>query len=383
MSALPHPANAVPLALRSLEPVALEAPLPAPVATPFSSIRTVVALLVRAQDEDGVEGWGEIWCNFPRFGFRHRAALLREIFAPALLGRPFESTSAAWTHMNTASDALRLQSGEYGPFAAVIAGIDIALHDIAARRAGVPLWRWLGGTRGRVAVYASLGRADAWRETVEQARERGHRAFKLRSVGGIDNHLAVVRPARALLGDECDLMLDLNASWDAGDAVATIERLAEANLAWLEEPIPVDAPGETWQRLAHTAPMPLAGGENMIAAAMFDAALAQGALGVLQPDITKWGGFSAGLSLARRIVASRRRYCPHMFTGAPGVLASAHLLAAAGADDGLLEFGVGFNPTRDDFIDQAPVDGMLELPDVPGLGFMPDPERLARYRVPA
>lgn len=369
--------------IRAVAPIALEVPLPRTVATPFATLSTAVALLVCVQDDDGVEGWGEVWCNFPRFGHHHRARLVREVFAPALAGRAFASPAAAWAHMNAASNALRLQSGEYGPIAAAIAGIDIALHDIAAQKAGVPLWRMLGGTQGHVRVYASLGRADDTRPTLERALALGFRAFKLRSTGALADHLAVLRPARAWVGDACDLMLDLNGSWEAEDAIATIGGLAEANLCWLEEPISADAPADTWRRLADAAPMPLAGGENLVTPQMFDAALAQPALRVLQPDVTKWGGLSGGLPLARRILAAGRRYCPHMFTGAPGVLASAHLLAAAGGDDGMLEYGVGFNPTRDEFLDRAPAGGMLELGAAPGLGFTMDRERLARLRVPA
>ncbi|MFO1303461.1 MAG: mandelate racemase/muconate lactonizing enzyme family protein [Burkholderiales bacterium] len=379
----PVPVHGGPLILRSLDPVALEVPLPVPTLTPFGEVRTVVALLVLARDADGVEGWGEIWCNFPRFGYRHRAALLREAFAPALIGVTLPTLSAAWNRMSAATNALRLQSGEYGPFAAVAAGIDIALHDIAARKAGMPVWQMLGGASSRVRVYASLGRFDDWRPTIENAHARGFRAFKLRSAGGIGNHLSVLGPARSLVGGECDLMLDLNGSWDVGSAIEDVKQLREFDLAWLEEPIPVDAPDESWARLAEAAPMPLAGGENMVSGQMFDAALRQRALSVLQPDITKWGGFTAGLPLAKRIVASGTRCCPHMFTGAPGVLASAHLLAAAGTDDGMLEYGAGFNPTRDEFLDRPPSGGFLELPETPGLGFAPDPQRLDRYRVPA
>lgn len=377
------PAHADPLILRSLEPVALEVPLPAPTQTPFGEVRTVIALLVLARDADGVEGWGEIWCNFPRFGYRHRAALLREAFAPAIIGVTLPSLCAAWNRMSAATNALRLQSGEYGPVAAVAAGIDIALHDIAARRAGMPLWRMLGGKSSRVRVYASLGRFDEWRTTIERAYASGFRAFKLRSAGGIGNHLAVLGPARALVGEDCDLMLDLNGSWEVRAAIGDVDRLREFELAWLEEPIPVDASGDSWVRLAEAAPMPLAGGENMVTGEMFDVALRQRALSVLQPDITKWGGFTAGLPLVRSIVASGTRYCPHMFTGAAGVLASAHLLAAAGTEDGMLEYGAGFNPTRDEFLDGPPSGGFLELPETPGLGFAPDPQRLDRYRVPA
>jgi D-galactarolactone cycloisomerase len=376
----PGPA-ASPVRIRALEAIALEAPLPKSVDTPITAIRTVVALLVAVQDDDGVEGWGEVWCNFPRFGFRHRARLLREVFAPALVNRTFPSPAAAWAHMTAMSNVLRLQSGESGPVAAVIAGIDIALHDIVARRAMQPLWRMLGGTSGRVRVYASLGRSDDCRPAVERALARGFRAFKLRSSGTIADHVAVVRPIRALVGPSCELMLDLNSSWEASAALATIGELAPDALAWLEEPLPVDAPADTWRRLAEAAPMPLAGGENMVTPQMFDAALANRALAVLQPDVTKWGGLSGGLPLARRIVADGRRYCPHMFTGAPGVLASAALLAASTSADGTLEYGVNHNPVRDCLLDHAPEDGVLDLGERPGIGIEVDRRRLERYRV--
>jgi L-alanine-DL-glutamate epimerase-like enolase superfamily enzyme len=281
--------------------------------------------------------------------------------------------------MNASSNVLRLQSGEPGPIGAVIAGIDIALHDIAAKRAGLPLWQVLGGTSGRVPLYASLGRGLDARATTERWLERGFRAFKLHSTGGIADHVAAVRPIRKLLGPSCELMLDVNSSWDAEAAIATIGQLDEEHLSWLEEPIPVDAPAETWRRLAQAAPMPLAGGENMMSPAMFDAALAAGALRVLQPDLTKWGGFSGCLPFSQRVLACGRRFCPHMFSGAPGLLASAHLLAASRSPDGLLEFGVADNPARDALLEREVRDGVLELGDSPGLGLQVERKRLERY----
>jgi L-alanine-DL-glutamate epimerase-like enolase superfamily enzyme len=375
-ASLPTP---TPIRIRSLAPVALEMPLARTVATPIQPIRSLVALLVEVEDDDGVEGWGEVWCNFPRFGIHHRARLLTEVFAPMLAGRTFASPAEAWSHMHTASHVLRLQSGEPGPIAAVIAGIDIALHDIVAKRAGQPLWRWLGGSSDRVRVYASLSRADNVGSTVERCLQRGFRAIKLRSSGAIANHVAAVRPIRALVGDGCELMLDVNSSWKAEDAISTIVELARDRLSWVEEPIPVDAPADTWRRLAAAAPMPLAGGENMITPEMFDAALAQGALGVLQPDITKWGGLTGGLPLARRIVADGRRLCPHLFAGAPGLLASAHLLAACDSPDGLLEYGVGPHPARDGLLERNVDGGDLFLGDAPGLGLEVDRRRLQPY----
>jgi L-alanine-DL-glutamate epimerase-like enolase superfamily enzyme len=125
--------------------------------------------------------------------------------------------------------------------------------------------------------------------------------------------------------------------------------------------------------------MPLAGGENMVTPAMFDAALSDRALAVLQPDVTKWGGFSGGLPLARRIVAAGMRYCPHMFTGAPGVLASAHLLAAVDAPGGMLEYGIGPHPARDVLLDRSVEGGSFALGDAPGLGLDVDARRLKPF----
>jgi L-alanine-DL-glutamate epimerase-like enolase superfamily enzyme len=374
-------AFASPIRVQSVAPLALEMPLGRAVATPMAAINSLVSLMVRVRDEDGVEGWGEIWCNFPRFGIRHRARLLTDVFAPAIEGRSFASPADAWAAMSAFSNVLRLQSGESGPIAAVIAGIDIALWDIAAKRARQPLWRLLGGASAQVPVYASIGRADDTAEVVERCLREGFRAFKVHSAGTLAEHLAAVRAVRAQVGDACEVMLDVNASWDAEAAIATIGQLAGARLSWLEEPIPVDAPAATWRRLAEAAPMPLAGGENMLSRATFDEALAAGVLAVVQPDITKWGGFSGTLPLARSVAAAGRRFCPHMFSGAPGVLASAHVLAASGCDNGVLEYPVGRHPARELLLGQPVRDGMLALGEAPGLGLDVDPAALAAYRV--
>jgi L-alanine-DL-glutamate epimerase-like enolase superfamily enzyme len=378
-----RPPDTTALRVRTLEAFALEAPLGRTVPTPMMAISSVVNLLVCVRDDDGIEGWGEVWCNFPRFGVHHRARLLREVFAPLLTGRTFGSPAEAWDAMTRASNILRLQSGEPGPIAAVIAGIDVALHDIAGKRCGEPLWRMLGGREGNVRLYASLGRADDPIATAQRWLARGFRAFKAHTSGSVADAIAVARPLRRLVGPDCEVMLDANSSWEADDAIATIGQLGPERLSWVEEPIPVDAPAQVWRRLAEAAPMPLAGGENMLDLTTFDAALAQPALRVLQPDLTKWGGFSGCLPLARRVVAAGRRFCPHMFTGAPGVLASAHLLAASGSPAGLLEFNAGRNPLRDALLVRDVRGGVLDLGDAPGLGLEVDRKRMKEYLVAA
>jgi L-alanine-DL-glutamate epimerase-like enolase superfamily enzyme len=370
-----------PITVRSVEAIALEAPLPRTVETPMARIASTVSLLVVVTDVDGVEGWGEVWCNFPRFGLHHRARLVREVLAPALAGHRFARPAEAFARLARATRLLRLQSGEPGPIAAAVAGIDIALHDLEAKRAGQPLWRRLGGRLGRVEVYASPGRGTELRPTVEACLARGFRALKLHATGGVAEQLAVVRPIRELVGPGVELMLDVDASCEPGPLIAGIDALAQLRLAWLEEPLPADAPDALWRRRARAAPMPLACGENFLEQASFERAIAEGSLGVLQPDVTKWGGITLGLPLARRIVAAGRRFCPNMFSGAPGLLAAAHLLAASGSPDGWLELAVGRQPLRDPLLGGPPGGGPLELGEAPGLGLEVDRRLLARYRI--
>jgi len=126
--------------------------------------------------------------------------------------------------------------------------------------------------------------------------------------------------------------------------------------------------------------MPLAGGENLIGLPAFEAAIAAGHLSVIQPDAAKWGGVSGCFSVAKAALAAGRRYCPHFLGAGIGLVASAHILAAAGGN-GLLEIDVNGNPLRDAVEPGWPVvrNGSVVLPDGPGLGLVPDLERLARF----
>jgi L-alanine-DL-glutamate epimerase-like enolase superfamily enzyme len=369
--------------VQSIEVLGVDMPLAALVHTPMTSVANVVTLLIRVRDRDGTEGWGEVWCNFPRFGLHHRARLLRDVVTPLVVNREFASPQDCFAFLSGATRILSLQAGEPGPVSAVIAGIDIALWDIVARKVRQPLWRLLGGERGDVDVYVSVGWAPDALDRVRRHVERGVRAFKVRSTGDAAAHLAAALAARDVVGFDCELMMDLNSSWNEASALKGVKALAPAQLSWLEEPVPADAPAATWKRLAEAAPMPLAGGENVLGSEAMHAALELGALRVLQPDMTKWGGFSGVLPLAHDIVGAGRRFCPHMFGGAVGTLASAHLLAASNAPTGILEWGINHNPVRDALMNRDLPGGRFVLDDVPGLGVRPDDDTLHKYRIDA
>ncbi len=366
--------------IRSIEAFCYRYPLATPVVTSFGKMLNRPAVFVRVIDEDGVEGWGEAWSNFPAPGAEHRARLVNEVLAPGLVGREFDGPAQAFEALTRGTEVLALQCGEPGPFAQAIAGIDLALWDLSARRRRLPLWRLLGGHGSTIKVYASGINPGGATQTAEAALGRGHRALKLKVGFGADIDLANLAALREIVGAGM-LAADANQGWSVEQALQMLPRLGAFDLRWLEEPIRADRPREEWRRLRASAHMPIAAGENISSAAGFNEVLAEDVLGVVQPDVAKWGGLTVCAGLARDILDARKTFCPHYLGGGIGLLASAHLLAGIGGD-GWLEVDANDNPLRDLFCGFVTNvrEGRVQLSDDPGLGTVPDLSAVERYR---
>ncbi len=258
--------------------------------------------------------------------------------------------------------------GEPGPFAQAIAGIDLALWDLHARRHKQPLWRLLGGRSGKIKAYASGINPGGARQTAEAALRRGHRALKLKIGFDMATDLANLAALRAVVGDGM-LTADVNQGWSIDQALEIVPRLGEFGLRWLEEPLRADRPRQEWRRLRASAGMPLAAGENIASREAFEQVLSEDVLDVVQPDI------------AKDILKAGKTFCPHYLGGGIGLLASAHLLAGAGGD-GWLEVDVNDNPLRDQFCGAVfdVSEGAVALDEQPGLGIVPDVSSIERYR---
>lgn len=373
---------AAPVRIARVEAQVFRVPLERPVATSFGTMRDRPAVFVRLTDADGAFGWGEIFANWPAAGAEHRARLLMEDLGDLVLGLRARAPSDLFHALDAKTRVRALQCGEPGPFAQGIAGLDIALHDLFARRAGVPLARLLDPSAAEtVAAYASGIHVAAAARAIGEARAAGHRAFKVKVGFDRDEDVAMLGAAAEACGDGEQLFADANQAWDADEALGFLEATAEVGLGWLEEPIVADAPEASWARLARASSVPLAGGENIAGLPAFEAAIAAGSLSVLQPDVAKWGGVTGCGAVARAAIAAGRRYCPHFLGGGIGLAASAHLLAAVGGD-GLLEMDVNPNPLRDAFevVRGRVADGRFRLSDAPGLGIEELPEEIGRYR---
>ena len=379
MSAVP-PSTSIPLRIVGVRTLVFRAPLAEPVQTSFGSMHDRPALLVRVEDENGYFGWGEVWCNFPAGGAEHRAQLLDHVVAPILREQAWADPGAAFRELSRRLHILGLQSGEPGPMAQIVAGTDIAVWDLAARRAAQPLWKMLGGAPA-IAVYASGLNPGSPEILAAKKLQEGHRAFKLKVGFGAERDRANLEALRALVGP-LPLMIDANQAWDPGEAQTMSAALAEFAPLWLEEPIAADQPLSAWQQLARASKIPLAAGENLRGLEAFDAALASAAFGVIQPDIGKWGGFSGCLEVGKIARARGAMFCPHWLGGGIGLAASLHLKAAVGGP-GYDELDANANPLRELGVIPAfcVQEGEITLSDIPGLGVVPNLAAIEPYRV--
>ncbi|MDB5490120.1 MAG: putative mandelate racemase/muconate-lactonizing protein [Reyranella sp.] len=369
--------------LARVEAHVFRTPIKEPVRTSFGTMTERVAVFVRVEDSDGARGWGEIWCNFPNAAAEHRALLFADIVAPRALGKSLDDPVRLWGEIDRALHVLRVQSGDAGALSAAAAGLDLAIHDLRARKRGLPLWRALGGSdSSTIPVYASgLNPGRAAYDTVGRMRAAGYRAFKIKVGFGEETDLGSLRPvARELQAGE-RLMVDVNQGWDLRTACALVPKLAEFGLGWIEEPLMADRPLSEWTQVAAAAPTQLAAGENLRGAGPFQEMIDSGLVGVIQPDAAKWGGHSGCLPVARAALAAGRTYCPHFLGGGIGLLHSLHLLAAV-RGPGLLEVDANPNPLREGILQDLLTvrDGSVSLPGGQGLGLEPDIKPLINLR---
>lgn len=295
--------------------------------------------------------------------------------APLLQGRELPATPEALT--------LELQQrlhifGRYGIAMFAISGFDIALWDIAAKAQGKPLHALLGpALRSEANAYASLvryGDADLVQTTCRQAVDQGYRDIKLHEIDP-----AVLRAARAACGPHVGISVDVDCAWTPEQAQGRLAVLQEIGASWLEEPI--FPPQDIHSQAALNRQFPLGAGENACTRHEFARIIEAGAVTYLQPSVTKVGGVTEFVAVAELAKAHGLAVMPHSPYFGVGYFTTLQLIAGLHGEP-LLEhlyveldgdLAIGGTP--------LPLDGKVAIAQVPGHGFVPDMERLERYRV--
>ena len=333
---------------------------------PDDCVHTLLAVFT----DDGVTGWGSSFTSEALT----RSAL--ELLTPLLIGEnPLEPERVSEKlHAHT------FWMGRGGSVTHAISGVDIAMWDILGQVTGQPVGRLLGGRyRNRVLPYASLLMREpgALAEQLALVQARGFRAFKIgwgpfgRTGSAMDE--AMVRAARDAISPDALLMVDAGASdafWpqDYKWAVRTAQMLADYGVYWFEEPLPPDNIHD-YVLLRERSSVPIAGGEVLTRRQSFAPWLQQRAFDIVQPDVTKVGGISEERRIAWMAEDNGIRFIPHGWNTALGLASDLHL-ASASRNTGMVEYLTG-SPFIDDLVEpcwQLDADGMLPVPDGPGLG---------------
>lgn len=278
--------------------------------------------------------------------------------------------------------------------------VEAAVFDLVARIAGVPLWNLLGGGRSSFPAYASTGERLEPAERVERTlgwMEDGVGAVKLRfNRPDWRDDLQVVAEVRQAAGKGIEIMVDANhgwrlpgddtAPWDLATATDCARALAELGVYWLEEPLPLDAPGD-YARLRETSGVRIAGGEMVRTLEESHDLIRSGAFDVVQNDVVLAGGITGAIRVAGWAGEAGIQWSPHTWTTGMGMLANLHA-ALALSDAEFIEVPYdppAWPPQRRDFMLPEPIematDGTVSPPDGPGLGVEPDLDALERYRV--
>jgi D-galactarolactone cycloisomerase len=338
-------------------------------------------LMIRIVTASGHEGWGETWAYPASAG-----AMIRSMLGPMMLGADVANPRSAQSRLLRSAVPDRR-----GQVHMAVSALDIAMWDALGQMTGQPLHALLGGAlRERVRAYASgplLPEGDRYRgfeQEVERYVEDGFNAIKIRIGISLAEDLRAIRQARGILGDAALLMADLNESSTVRDSVILAQQAADANLAWLEEPLPHDdLPG--YRRLAEMLPVALAGGESFCGVQAFRDVLRDGALDLVQPDLAICGGITEGLRIMGLADAFDVPILPHVWGGAVNFLAALQFAAILTPGRGrvsapLFEYDMSFNPLRDRIYDPRPDgEGRLAIPDGPGLGVNIEIDRLADF----
>lgn len=351
------------------------------------------ATLVRVTTDSGLQGWGEAFAQGlepPEIA----AAAVEHALKPLIVGESPLDISVLWQKMYSRTR----DYGRKGSVVAAISAVDIALWDIAGKFYQQPVYQLLGGSSRTVVkpyatgFYRVNGQNESDRLAAEalQHASAGFSAMKIKLGFGLRDDINVMKAIGDALGDpDIELMVDTNHAYGRRDARQLGEVLQDYNLRWYEEPVvPEDIEG--YAELRRDLRIPIAGGENEHTSYGFNELFRQQAVDIAQPDIGSCGGISAARDISILAQANGVMVNPHVWGSAIAQAASLQLLAwlpvthhSLFAAEPILEYDLSSHPFRNDLIAQpiAMEQGVVAIPDGPGLGIEVRMDTIARHKV--
>ena len=331
-------------------------------------------ILVRMRTDEGLEGIGLATSYTP---IEAAIKAFRSGIAELIIGQDALAPERLYQRL-FALTSQRLANERGWSREAIVrisAAVDIAAWDIVGKAAGLPLYRLFGGYRNEVPCYVTCayyreGKDIAeLRDEIEMLKAQGHKGFKGK-VGGLPlvddiERMAVVRE---VIGDDKDLMVDVNRAWDLDTAIDGARLLEPLRPRWLEEPVRWADDRREMKLLAMRTRIPLSGGESELTSYGCRAMLDEQAISILQFDCTMMGGFTEGRKLAALCELNHVQVAPHHDCFIHG-----HIVAASPAGCVVESFT---DPERDplqaELFENPPkiANGWMTLNEAPGLGLI-------------
>lgn len=370
------------LAIRQIEAFATSVPVRQGVTLGIGRAVKRDCVIVKVTTEDGLVGWGESHHGRCPGAI---ASLINTTLRQLVLGFSAADVVGVWSRIY----ARQLASHGMGAACALaMSGIDQALWDIRGKAVGWPVYRLLGGERRAIPAYAggiSLGFQPpaALVEEAQALCAQGYRAVKLRAGDTVKRDIERIEAVRAALGDDIDILVDANTGYTPEDVRRVMPALRAAGAGWLEEPFP---PHD--HRAYHDAHalggVPLAAGENHFTRFEFNRVIEDGAIGILQPDLSKTGGITEAMRIAAMASAYKLPVNPHTSASGLNMAASLHFLSSID-NGGYFEADVAKeNEFRDRLTSRVDIldgEGCVWPGEAPGLGVEVDEEFLLAHPV--
>jgi len=364
--------------IRRIEPFILHVPVTgSQIADSTHSITHWGVVGARIETDEGIAGYGFTGTHAFLPGDRLITACISECYAPLLEGEDPRDVQRLW--LKLARNPAMQWIGRAGISTLAHAAIDIALWDIKAKAAGVPLWKLLGGlVNPRVRAYnTDIGwlsiADDKLVRGAAAAVEQGFTGIKVKVGSTVERDLKRLRAVRQALGPDITLAVDGNGKWDLPTCLRFCRGAEDLDLFWFEEPLwHDDVKGHA--ALARATSIPVALGEQLYTQDAFNEFFHQGGIHWVQPDVTRMAGLTDVLRVCDTALSHRLPVAPHA-----GDMSQVHVhLSFAHAACAVLEY---IPWIKDCFTDPAEVEhGYYRLPAEPGAGTTPTPQAWEQFR---
>jgi D-galactarolactone cycloisomerase len=357
------------------------------------------AHLVEVETDEGITGWGE--CFGAGTIALGNKAIVEKVIQPIVLGMDPMDRDVIWHKVYN----LMRDHGQKGMPMQSLSGVDIAMWDIAGKVAGLPLYKMIGGKhREKVQAYgygmmlrpeSANSLVARFGDEADAIKDMGFKAVKMKVGLGPKDDIRLIEAVRKGVGDDFRFMVDANHAYTTHDAFYVGRAMEEFDPYWFEEPIaPEDYDG--YRELRQGLNVNISGGEIEFNRWGWRSLLEARGLDIAQPEVCALGGISEYLRVLALCHAHFTPVVNHVWGSAVAVATNLHLLAAMPPLPGslfpwepMLEFDTTDNKFRDDLL-TAPLDiqgqvarndGLVAIPNGPGLGITPDRDFIRHYDI--